>query len=238
MLRSHMEKCDAARAQLDEWYEHRTKVEAELSKLAWQFDNWGLDSRMESLALQSVESRGAPAGAIVGVCDGPGVANGQVPGEATATQSKKAGVAVNEDIKRRMDIVLGLIEHDRILTDKLFKSIIALQTNETVLAFKIQCVFGGGCDFMSAGLGTSGNMMDDMIRLAQKIKLPIIMDIVSALTFDLPWDLAGVVKGIKDLAVEDFRTHSEAAIHFHIYVNCAKKQREGVRSLMLEYLAN
>ncbi|CAJ0598862.1 unnamed protein product [Cylicocyclus nassatus] len=235
MLRSHMEKCDAARAQLDEWYEHRTKVEAELSKLAWQFDKWGLDSRMESLALQSVESRSASVGPVVGARDGARMADERALGEAAQVKSKNQAVE-EESITRWMDTVVGLLQRDRILTNNLLNSIIALQTSAMILSFKIRCgVFDE--EGLDSWMGITASLRDITKCPAHRTKIPVISDIIRALAFGLPWNLAEIIKGIKDLAVESPHSRCEAATEFHLFVACAKLQRQDVRSFLMEYLA-
>ncbi|CAJ0598889.1 unnamed protein product [Cylicocyclus nassatus] len=125
--RLHQEKCEMAREQLDEWYKHGIRLEAEVSKLAWEFDKWGKGSGSRTAA------------DIVPGKDEAGTLDGRASGEAASGKSKNVEAAKEENIKKWMDFIVGILENGAILSDKLLNSLTAIHTNEAVLAYKLQC---------------------------------------------------------------------------------------------------
>ncbi|CAJ0598880.1 unnamed protein product [Cylicocyclus nassatus] len=211
-LRSRTEKCEVVRKQLDEWYNGRIRVEAELSKLAWHFEKWGQESESPT--------GGSPVG-----------------------KSKNSG-AKEGNITKWMDFVVGLLENDKILSDKLFNSITELQTNEAVLSFKIHCgIFNGEGRNSPTESRPRNNMREGSYSrenveflLRQEVKTPLLLNAIGTLAISVPWNLAEIVKRIKDLAGADRRSRCETAKVLHVFAASAKVQREEVRSSIMEYL--
>ncbi|CAJ0598881.1 unnamed protein product [Cylicocyclus nassatus] len=162
--------------------------------------------------------------------------------DSTVKRPKNSG-AKEGNITKWMDFVVGLMENDRILSDKLFNSVTELQTNEAVLSFKIQCGIFGGESHNSptesrprnSARGNDYSRENVEFLLRQKVKTPLLLSAIGTLAISVPWHLE-VVKRIKDVACADRRSRCETAKLLHVFAASAKIQREEVRSSIMEYL--